>query len=264
MLLQYISDIHLEFHDKHNKGALQPDMFVKPVAPYLVLAGDIGIPDLESYRVFLSWCSTKWSHVFLIAGNHEFYNVRCPVKTDMRTKKELIQRICEPLPNVHFLDCSSYYIPEANVRILGCTLWSDVPDCVYEKAITYMNDARQILHLKDVPFTPWIQSEQHVREKQWLNQEIHKCELTNERCLVVTHYLPSFELIHEKYKGSPLNVCFASDCDDLFRPPVVAWICGHTHTGMKIPIHGIPCCINPYGYPHESVDTRNREAVLNV
>lgn len=264
MLIQYISDIHLEFHDEDNKGAFQPDMFVKPVAPYLVLAGDIGIPELEGYKVFMNWCSHHWQHVFLVAGNHEFYNARCPVKTDMASKNQQIREICEALPNVHFLDCSSYFLPEENLRILGCTLWSNIPESLSEKAITYMNDARQILQLNDVPFTPWAQSEEHTKQKQWLTQEIHRCTLTNERCLVVTHYLPSFELIHETYKGSPLNACFASDCDDLFKPPVVAWICGHTHTGMKTSIHGIPCLINPYGYPYETVDTRDRTATFNL
>lgn len=264
MLIQYISDIHLEFHDKHNIGSLQPDMFVKPVAPYLVLAGDIGIAELNSYPVFLNWCSSKWQHVFLIAGNHEFYNVRCPVKRDMATKKEDIRLVCEGLPNVHFLDCSSYYLPEENLRILGCTLWSHIPESIQVKAITYMNDSRQILQFNDVPFTPSAISDVHNKEKQWLNQEIQQCEANNERCLVVTHYLPSFDLIHEKYKGNFLNVCFASDCDELFRPPVVGWICGHTHTGMRVNIHGIPCVINPYGYPHEVVETRDRAAVLTL
>ena len=264
MNIQYISDIHLEFHDKHNKGAIQPDMFIKPVAPYLVLGGDIGIPELNSYYVFLNWCSHNWTHVFLIAGNHEFYNVRCPVKSDMVSKKEDIRLACEALPNVHFLDCSSYYIPEYNVRILGCTLWSHIPDSLFEKAITYMNDSRQILKEKDTPFTPWAISEQHAKEKEWLHQEIEKCDFAKEKCLVVTHYLPSFVLIHDKYKGSPLNACFASDCDNLFRAPVVGWICGHTHTGMKTHIHGIPCCINPYGYPSETVETRDRTAVLTI
>jgi len=264
MDIQYISDIHLEFHDKHNKGALQPDMFVKPVAPYLVLAGDIGIPELKAYETFLHWCSQHWKQVFLIAGNHEFYNVRCPVKSDIATKKTQLKKLCEAYSNVHFLDCSSVYLPEHNLRILGCTLWSEIPECLSEKVITYMNDARQIQVQKDVPFTPWAMTEQHQKEKQWLNQEIHKCELTNERCLVITHYLPSFSLIHETYQGHFLNACFASDCDDLFRPPVVAWIAGHTHTGMKKFIHGIPCVVNPYGYPTEQVETRDREATLQI
>ncbi len=264
MNIQYISDIHLEFHDKQNRGAIQPDMFVKPVAPYLALVGDIGVPDLESYQVFLSWCSKMWKHIFLVAGNHEYYNVRCPVKTDMEAKRTKIKSICEALPNVHFLDCSSYYLSDYNIRILGCTLWSEIPECIHEKVITYMNDSRQILQVKDVPFTPWRMSEKHLQEKQWLNQEIHKCELTNERCLVLTHYLPSYSLIHEKYEGHFLNSCFASRCDDLIRPPVMAWIFGHTHTGMKVTIHGIPCLCNPHGYPEERVETRDRMAVLTL
>lgn len=259
MLIQYVSDIHLEFHDK-----IYPEMFVKPVAPYLALVGDIGVPDLSSYAVFLKWCSQNWKEIFLVAGNHEYYNVRCEIKTDMMSKKEKIKQICQGLPNVHFLDCSSVYLPEYNLRILGCTLWSDIPDCVKEKAITSMNDSRQILHLKDVPLTPWSVSELHVKERQWLNQEIHQCELTNERCLVLTHYLPSFMLIHEKFQGHFLNSCFASHCDDLFRPPVVGWICGHTHIGMKRFIHGIPVVLNPFGYPHELVETRNKMATFSI
>jgi hypothetical protein len=264
MNIQYISDIHLEFYDEQNKGILRPETFLQPVAPYLALVGDIGIPDLKSYSVFLQWCAQRWKEVFLVAGNHEFYNVRCPTKTTMTDKKEKIRRICDGLPNVHFLDCSSVYLPEHNVRVLGCTLWSDIPDGLKEKALLMMNDTRQIQYRKDVSFTPWLFSEQHDNEKQWLNQEIHQCELTNERCLVLTHYLPSYSLIAEKYQGHFLNACFASNCEDLFRPPVVGWIAGHTHTGMKRSIHGIPCVLNPYGYPDEGVETRDRTAVLQI
>jgi len=264
MEIQYISDLHLEFHDTNNTGAIRPEMFVTPVAPYLVLAGDIGIPTLRSYGAFLHWCSQNWKQVYLVAGNHEFYNVRCPVKTDMGSKKEVLRSLCQGLPNVHFLDCETRLIPETNVRVLGCTLWSEIPDCVRDKAMTYMNDARQILHLKDVPFTPSLMSGVHANQKQWLNQEIHKCELTNEKCLVVTHYLPSYSLIAEKYQGHFLNACFASDCEELMRPPVVGWICGHSHTGVQTTIHGVPCAMNPYGYPGEDVETRSKTAVLRL
>ncbi len=264
MEVQYVSDIHLEFHDKQNKGALSPEMFIKPSAPYLALVGDIGIPELASYKVFLQWCSQNWKKVFLVAGNHEYYNVRCPVKTDMATKKEQIRQICEGLPNVHFLDCDSVSLPEYNVRVLGCTLWSDIPDEIKQKALLSMNDARQILYEKEMPLTPHLFSELHRKEKEWLHQEIQLCQEKNERCLVLTHYLPSFELIHEKYQGHFLNACFASNSEDLLRPPVVGWICGHTHTGMKKTIHGVPFVLNPFGYPHEVVETRDRAAVLEI
>ncbi len=253
--MQYISDLHLEFYDNQ----IHPEQFVLPIAPYLALVGDIGIPELETYRAFLTWCSSKWKAVFLVAGNHEYYNVKCPSKGTMENKRMLIQEICSSLSNVYFLDCSSVVLPELNLRILGCTLWSHIPEELYDKALTYMNDSRQILLEPKKPFAPWDISERHAREKAWLHQAIRN---SKEPCLVLTHYLPSYSLIAEKYQGSPLNCCFASDCHDLFLPPVVGWICGHTHTGMKVDIHGIPCCINPYGYPSEDVETRNTMAVF--
>lgn len=264
MKIQYVSDLHWEFYDTKNTGEIEPSQMITPSAPYLVLAGDIGIPELKSYSRFLEWCSKRWTKIFLVAGNHEYYNTRCPVKTDIRTKRELLKKICAAFPTVVFLDCTSVVVPEENLRILGCTLWSDIPDCLREKVLTTMNDSRQIQKEKDVPFSPGAISEQHQREKQWLNEEIHKCELTNERCLVITHYLPSYSLIAEKYQGHFLNACFASECEDLMRPPVVAWICGHSHTGMNLNLHGVQCVMNPYGYPHEEVETRNKAAVLEI
>lgn len=254
MHIQYISDLHLEFYD-----TLKPETFVEPCAPFLVLAGDIGIPEYPLYKECLKWCSSQWQHVFVVAGNHEFYS-----QSDMPTKKILLQTICSSLPNVHFLDCSSVYLPEHNVRVLGCTLWSHVPEDGLDAALSYMNDVRQIKLKGDLPFTPWAMTELHAQEKAWLDAEISACAARKEKCLVLTHYLPSFALIDKKYEGSPLNCCFASHCDALFRQPVVAWICGHTHTGMRVEINGIPCYINPHGYPNEFSQTRNKTATLCI
>jgi predicted phosphodiesterase len=264
MQIQYCSDIHLEFHDKSDKGDLSPEMFIKPSAPYLALAGDIGIPDLQSYEVFLGWCSKNWKQVFLVAGNHEYYNYRCPVKTDMTVKRAKIREVMAKFPNVVFLDRSSIYVADEGVRILGCTLWSHIPDEHAHNAILSMNDARQILCAGDIVFSPWKFSELHALEKQWLSDEIDRAAGAGEKCLVITHYMPSFSLIHPKYQGLSLNCCFASESDDLFRPPVVGWICGHTHTGGEFKIHDIPCVLNPFGYPTEVVKTRSRTAVLTV
>lgn len=264
MSLQYVSDIHLEFYDKQNTGSIDPSQFITPTAPYLALVGDIGIPELAAYSVFLRWCSQKWKQIFVVAGNHEYYRYRCEEKNDMETKRKSIQTICSGLSNVTFLDCSSALIPELNVRLLGCTLWSSIPDCLTGKVVTYMNDTRQILKEKDVPFLPNNMTELHEKERQWLNQEIHKCELTNERCIVLTHYLPSYSLIAEKYKGHFLNACFASDCEDLMRPPVIAWICGHSHMGVQTEIHGVQCHMNPFGYPGEDVPSRSKAACLSL
>ena len=264
--IQYISDLHLEHHDKQNQGYLIPSMFLKPSAPYLALCGDIGNPDLAAYEAFLGWCSRSYTLVFLIAGNHEYYNYRSPAKGDMHTRKEKISRITAQFKNVYFLDCSSYYIAEFNIRVLGCTLWSDTSSGDDAKIITYMNDARNILVDKDTEthLVPKRMTALFQEEKAWLLNQIQLAKERKEEVLVLTHYLPSFQLIAEKYKDNPLNMCFASDCEDLLQVPVKAWICGHSHTGVRKDINGVRCVMNPYGYPGERVETRSSTSVLNL
>lgn len=262
--IQYLSDIHLEHHDKRNEGYMIPSMFIKPVAPYLALCGDIGNPDLLAYSAFLGWCSRSFELVFLILGNHEYYNYRSPKKSDMPNRKEKIKSIVANFKNILILDCSSYYLAKHNLQILGCTLWSDTSSGDTMKMVTYMNDTRNILFEGETPLFPKKMTEIHLEEKMWLDREITSAKERGEDVLVLTHYLPSFQLIAEKYEGNPLNMCFASDCEDLLRPPVKAWICGHTHTGMQLNIKGVECRMNPYGYPGEMVGSRSLSATITI
>lgn len=260
--IQYLSDIHLEHHDKRNEGYLIPSMFIKPSAPYLALCGDIGNPDLMAYGAFLAWCSRSFELVFLVAGNHEYYNYRSPQESDISRKKETIRNLISKYKNILFLDCSSHYLAKHNLRILGCTLWSDTSLEKDSTIMRYMNDTRNILAEGDEHLVPKRMTSLHFEEKAWLNSQIDLAKGRGEDVLVLTHYLPSFKLIHEKYKDNPLNVCFASDCEDLLREPVKGWICGHSHTGVQMELNGVKCLMNPYGYPGERVETRTSTAIL--
>jgi len=262
--IQYASDFHLEHHDKRNDGYLIPSMFLKPSAPYLALCGDIGNPDLIAYGALLGWCSRSWKEVFMVAGNHEFYNYRSEKPSDIPTRLAKMREICSHYKNVHFLDCDSYLLPEHNLRILGCTLWSDTSIGDEKAILTYMNDARNILYEKEVHLHPSLMANLHFQHKEWLFHGIQKAKETNEDVLVLTHYLPTFKLIHQKYADNPMNMCFASDCEDLIQPPVKAWICGHSHTGVHLEMNGVKCAMNPHGYPGERNETRNPQAVLSL
>jgi len=68
-LLQFSSDIHLERGYKRD---------IIPIKPYLVLAGDIGYPNQDSYKQFLLGMSHKFDKVFVISGNHEFDSLSNP------------------------------------------------------------------------------------------------------------------------------------------------------------------------------------------
>lgn len=262
--IQYASDLHLEHHDRKNEGYLIPSMFLKPSAPYLALCGDIGNPDLMAYEALLGWCSKSWKEVFIVAGNHEFYNYRSPSPSDIPTRIAKIHEICSRYKNVHFLDCNSCFLPDHNLRILGCTLWSDTSIGDEKAILLYMNDARNILYEKDTPLHPRLMTKLHREHKDWLAKEIQSAVERGENILVLTHYLPSFKMIHQKYADNPMNMCFASDCEDLIREPIQAWICGHSHTGVHLEINGVKCAMNPYGYPGEKNETRSTSAVLRL
>jgi len=261
--IQYASDLHLEHHDRKNEGYIIPSMFLKPSAPYLALCGDIGNPDLMAYEALLAWCSKSWKEVFVVAGNHEFYNYRSETPSDIQTRLQTMREICSHYKNVHFLECESYFLPEQNLRILGCTLWSDTSSGDQKAILRYMNDARNILYEKETPFVPALMTQVHREHKEWLSKEIQAANERGEEVLILTHYLPTYKLIHKKYADNPMNMCFASDCEDLIQAPVKGWICGHSHTGVSLELKGVKCTMNPYGYPGERNETRTTTAVLS-
>lgn len=263
--LQYVSDIHLEFHDTKNKGHIQPDMFVKPDASgqgYLALIGDIGIPQRAAMPVFLEWCSKNWKEVFWIPGNHEYYKDRNdgtkPLTYD--EKNEYMKKLASQWPNIHFLHREVFDIEE--YRILGCCLWSYLPPEFDKETRQRINDSFNIYVEGDLA-SPTDIRKWHETDTNWLSEQIELATVEGKKVIVLTHYLPSFNMIHEKYEGNPFNYAFATDLEHLIRPPVCAWLCGHSHTAVEYGINNVFCALNPYGYPGEnSKEQINRSKVL--
>jgi hypothetical protein len=71
------SDLHTEFIvRKDASGKFAFGTLFEPNAPFLALVGDVGAPvrDVEPYRQVLQAASVTFQHVWLLSGNHEFYN----------------------------------------------------------------------------------------------------------------------------------------------------------------------------------------------
>ena len=251
---QYASDLHLEFYDKHDKGAIDFRQWIEPSAPYLILAGDIGQPHRASYHTFIRQAATAFDRIYLIAGNHEFYNKTMPMDA-------IKQNIRTGLPaNVEFLDNTATTTPEG-LRILGSTLWSNILPHEMVDSLYFLADFRLIKHTEDKAWTPHSYILQHATDRNWLEEQLN--DHPEQPTLVMTHHLPSFECIADEFVGKPMNSCFASDLDELFVPPVKAWVAGHTHTPMIKEVNEIPVYINPAGYPNEH-RKYNRKATFNV
>lgn len=264
--IQYASDLHLEFF-----SAL-PDFMsiVKPVAPYLVLAGDIGQPGHFVFHQFLDYVAANWRVVIFIAGNHEFYTTQPHRKWNARwnTKpprtmfetQELLKDACVPYPNLYFLHADSpvAFFPDDNLVFIGLAMWSWIPDDLLHIASESMNDYSCIPMLgtagERVPLTPHTSREMHRQERAVLEEQISEWSSRGAEIVVVTHHMPSFGLISPQYVSSPLNVCFASDCDSLLHGGVIrAWIYGHSHAANYQRIGTTLCAINARGYSRNGV-----------
>jgi hypothetical protein len=70
----------------------------------------------------------------------------------------------------------------------------------------------------------------------------------------VTHHAPLLRGTSDPaHEDGPLNCAFASDLRRLVRPPVSAWIHGHTHFSHFTEIGGTVVAANQRGYNCESV-----------
>ncbi len=240
----YLSDIHLEFY----KRTIPYGIDLKG-GDILCLAGDIGYPESDIYFTFLSYCSPLFKYIFIIAGNHEYYKTAThPHKTIQSTNERIIEA-CNHYHNVHFLSDSSFHIPEYNLNVIGTTLWTggepDLDD-MYQ-----YNDFRKINGMG----MPGHMERLHEMSLLFLKDTLQKYKHNNSTVLVLTHHLPSFQLIAPQYKDSGMNHLFATNLDYLFRDYTIHhWICGHSHYPMNKKIENTNVWMNPVGYPDENKD----------
>jgi predicted phosphodiesterase len=246
MKIHFWSDIHSEF--------LKTDIeqFLDIKGDVLVLAGDIGDPSSERYKQFITRLSNNFNQIFLIAGNHEYYQDLDQllftlefdqVKTMIEVENEM-NIFCKSLPNVKFLQKETYMYRD--VLFMGCTLWSscNTSDTSLTK---YINDFRKIPNMSFEKF-----NKLHTDHSEWLRNKLS--ESKDIKKIVITHHIPTFKLMDKKYKDHPLNSFFYSELDFINKADF--WICGHSHTANSIKINNCLCVLNPLGYPVEKGTTR--------
>lgn len=239
--IQYFSDIHLEFYDLTKIHRILHN--IKPLSDICVLAGDIGYPLEKTYEVFLKGINSKFSHIFLIHGNHEYYQIK---NNKDKNIEDIINKTNEiitsnNLNNIHFLNNSYYDI--GKYRFVGSVLWTNI---INEKYL--INDSNYINN-----FTVKNNNIIYEKNKEFINNIIKDSIKVEKDIVMITHHLPSYKLVDPIYsKYHNYNQCFASDCEDLIINPIKCWIFGHTHTNVIMKINNINCIANPIGYSGEN------------
>ena len=239
MKIQYISDLHIELMHKNKFNKLCDKII--PKCDVLVLAGDIGNPlhHNDKYTSFLHLMSDKFKKVFIITGNHEYY------QNDIIKTNEKVHEICCSRNNLSFLDNTTEFYN--GIRFVGTTQWTHICDPQY-----LINDFSAI---KDMNVNRY--NNLHLKSRLFLKDSIDNSTKNDEKVVVITHHLPLHELTHEKYKYGFMaryNQCFSADFSDIIDKPntIKSWFFGHTHTKTERIISNIPFYCNPLGYDGEN------------
>lgn len=230
----YVSDLHLEFF-KDIPESYKP---WKPKKDILCLCGDIGNPLKNTYKEYIKYCSLIFNYVFVIAGNHEYYTNKTIEEINL-----IIESVCSQYKNVYFLNNKIHYIDEYNTCILGSTLWTQPPSnyvfgyndfkCIPEMSFNKL----KYLHKQSLTF---IEQALATIPSEW-------------KVIVLTHHMPTLDLIATKYINDPLNGLFATNLNYIFdKYKINYWICGHSHTSNDIIIKNTRVLLNPIGYKNEN------------
>ena len=215
MILQYASDLHLEFHE--NKEFLKSNP-LKPKGGILLLAGDI-VPFavMDMHKDFFKYVSDHFETTYWIPGNHEYYHFDAAKKCG--TFNEKIKS------NVFLVNNTS--IIQGDTRFLFSTLWSKIRPSLEWQIERQMNDFHVIMY-KGNRLSSAHFNQLHSESLLFLTAELEKP--FPGKTVVMTHHLPTLINYPEKYKGNVLNDAFAVELFDLIEAKGPDfWIYGHTH-----------------------------------
>jgi len=239
MKIQILSDQHIEFPKNFSYLINR----LHPRADVLVIAGDF-CPHNESMRIqyIYDHILPKWKHTIMIPGNHEFWGSNFNDEW-FGSKKEIYE---------HSNGNKCYYINNDiitldKISFVCSTMWS---------YIGHINSYRVQQSLGDYHYCDGLNVDLtnrfHTANRIFF--KVAMDTISNNRCVFVTHHVPSFNLISSKWRGNDLNEAFSSDMDTFImenEEKISHWIHGHSHDFLDKYLCGIRFIRNPMGYPRE-------------
>jgi len=237
MKFQLISDLHLEtYKDLPNVREL-----ITPLAPNLILAGDICFIKHKHFVPFFQKLSPLFKQIIYVLGNHEYYissDLRMDTVSCMNMKAKTL---LEPFKNIHILDKEFMRIGQ-DIVIIGCTLWSYLSKKDFTCELQYLPQRNFVRHKDTILMRPNITNKLYLEHKMWLKDTLERFE--NKKTIVVTHYVTSLRGIGEQFLF--LTKAYYSNSDELVRSSNI-WCCGHTHEQKIVHIGETPLYINAAG-----------------
>jgi predicted phosphodiesterase len=266
MAVQILSDLHLEAPKAY-------DVFnVMPKAPYLALLGDIGnvASHKEDFLAFLTRQLNQFRAALLIPGNHEAYHSNWSETLSILLTFERDVRNNTSLGDFIVLDRGIYGIPDTNIVILGCSLFSYI---AAENAMAVSLRLNDFFVINDWDVDS--HNEAHKRGIAWLNTQVAELEKSDVRIIIFTHWSPSRDsrAVDPRHATSSITSAFSTDLsvEKCFRSEKVKlWAFGHTHYNCDFTIErkegagSIRLLANQRGYYFAQADGYDGVKIVDI
>lgn len=216
MLIQYASDLHLEFPENREFLRLNP---LKPVGDILILAGDIVLFDvMHEHSDFFNYVSDHFQTTYWIPGNHEYYY------SDAGKKSGVIH---ESIRSNVFL-VNNVTIERPSMRFIFSTLWSRINPANQWTIERRVSDFH-VIKFNGKRFTTPDFNQLHEEGLKFITKELQSDGQL--KTVMVTHHVPTLMNYPAMHKGDPLNQAFAVELYALIEDQGPDyWIYGHTHS----------------------------------
>lgn len=236
MLIQYCSDLHLEF--AQNSLFLHKNP-IKSVGDGLILAGDITYWGKKHFKHwFFDYVSEHFKAVYYVPGNHEFYSGK-----DLRI---IDTPVLETIRENVFL-VNNKVISIKDVDFFFTKLRSHIPDSKPLYVEHGVGDFHYIKH-RGKRLDSTIFNQRHKDSLTFLKESITASKAPKK--VVATHHIPIHLCNPEHYKTSNINSAFVSEQQALIEEwDIDYWIYGHHHANMpETRINETKLVTNQLGY----------------
>jgi predicted phosphodiesterase len=221
----------------------------------LIIAGDLATSvTLNLVTVHLCRLSQLYKHIVIVLGNHDYYGHGDGYDAAVKRWQQLT------LPTNVFVATNDTVLDIGNTVFVLSTLWS-AQLASADTLLKTLHDYKGI----GGGWSPALAQEKHDEHVRFIDDSLTDLADTKKNVVVVTHHLPSFQCIDDKYKHNLGNAGFASHLDYLMKKhaeTISLWCHGHTHMPCDMNINGVRVVCWPRAYPHEQSEALRPIRVL--
>jgi predicted phosphohydrolase len=215
MLLQFCSDLHLEFPENAAYIAEHP---LIPKADTLIIAGDfVPFAQMKDHLPAMEKICEPFKQVYWLPGNHEYYY------DDINHRSGSFEE--KILPNLTLINNRS--ITLGQVELIFSTLWTSISIekslFIQQRLSDFFTIKKGEKHLDVIAY-----NEKHASSLSFIRHALENSQ--DKKQVVITHHCPTFRNYPPQYANSPINEAFAVELETMIEDTKPAlWIYGHTH-----------------------------------